>query len=76
MRHEEQGFIKIIIIIVIAVFALSYFNVFDMRSWLDSPEIKQFFVSTWESLKFITANYIIDPALRLWEFLRASIDKF
>lgn len=75
MRHEDRGFLKIVIIIVIAIFALAYFEIFDVRATLDDPSTKNFFIHTWESIKFITTNYIIEPALRLWEFLRASFDK-
>lgn len=76
MRHgEQQGFVKIIIAIVVAIFVLAYFG-FDIKGWLDSPEIKEFFFTLWDTIKFVTTDYIVAPLLKLWELLGAWIDSF
>ncbi|MEK9201746.1 MAG: hypothetical protein AAB944_02135 [Patescibacteria group bacterium] len=79
----KKGFIKDIIIIIIAVFLLNYFG-FDVKKWLDSPEVKGQIFIVWDLIKNIWINYIQGPADYLWnqiiigvvwEFILKVIDK-
>lgn len=59
------GFIRDIVIIVIAVLALNYIG-FNVRDQLDSPEVKSFFMGILGNLFNIWENYIKEPALYIW----------
>lgn len=78
-----KGFIKDIIIIVIAVLLLNYFG-FDVKEWLDKPEVKEQIFAVWDFIKNIWINYVKGPADYLWntiiigvvwEFILNIIDK-
>ncbi|MDP2705484.1 MAG: hypothetical protein U1D31_02335 [Patescibacteria group bacterium] len=61
----KRGFIRDIIIIVIAVLALGYFG-FDIKGWLDSPEVKAVVGPALEFIENIWTNYIQGFADYLW----------
>lgn len=61
----KKGFISSIIIIVIAILALSYFG-FDIKGWLDSPQVKSVVGPAIEFIKNLWTNYIQGFVDYLW----------
>ncbi len=61
----KKGFIKDIIIIIVAVFLLNYFG-FDVKGWLNSPEVKGQIFTIWDFIKNIWTSYIQGPVDYLW----------
>ncbi|MCK5060141.1 MAG: hypothetical protein KAR00_03315 [Candidatus Pacebacteria bacterium] len=64
--NRQQGIIKEIIIIVVAVFALNYIG-FDVKEFLDSPQIKSAFDATWSLFQTVWADYIKEPIFYVWD---------
>ncbi|MDD5032619.1 MAG: hypothetical protein PHC85_00660 [Candidatus Pacebacteria bacterium] len=63
--NPDAGFIKLLIIIIIAVLILSAFNI-DLRGFLTSDEVKGNFSFLWQSVKDIWNGYLINPANFVW----------
>lgn len=61
----NQGLIKLIILIIIAVVVLSYFNI-NLRSVLESRAVRDNFGFLWNSAKSIWHNYLAGPADFVW----------
>lgn len=62
---RNQGLIKLIILIIVAVVILSYFG-FDLKSILTSDLIKNNFGFLWDGLKTIWNSYLSEPANFVW----------
>jgi len=62
----NRGFIKQILLIVIAIFLLAYFELFDIREWLDNPGTKDFFSNTWISIRDFISAWVVNPILNFW----------
>lgn len=60
-----RGFIRDIIIIVVAVLALNYFG-FDVKGWIDSPQVKAVIGPALEFIENIWTNHILGFILYLW----------
>lgn len=65
---KNSGFMRIILIVLIAILILSYFKI-DLRSAVESPAsqsnfsyIKNLAVTTW-------TNYLEKPAMYLWNYV-------
>lgn len=70
-RHTKQsGLIKTILLVVVAIFILHLLG-FNIREWLDNPSIKEFFVSLWQTLKFVFQTFIIGPAVWLIDWIKS-----
>lgn len=68
-ERGEAGFVKAVIIIVIALAALAYFG-FDMKEWLDSDTFKNALGAVLRSLNWAWEHIIKIPALWIWnEFI-------
>ena len=61
----NQGLIKLIILIIIAVMVLGYFNV-DLRSIWNSKSVQNNLGFLWESAKSIWNNYLAKPTDFVW----------
>jgi len=55
---KKQGFVKLIIIIIVGIVILSAFNV-SIRELLNKPIVKDNFFYVWNGIKF-GVNYILD----------------
>lgn len=60
---RQQGIIKLIIVIVVALALLSYFNV-DLRHWADKLEIRAFFLKI---KPYVVAGWA--KVVDLWHYL-------
>ncbi|MCR4274800.1 MAG: hypothetical protein NUW02_01995 [Candidatus Campbellbacteria bacterium] len=63
-----QGFIKIILIIVIALIVLGYFGL-NITDILASPVVKENLAWFWNFLTHIWSTYLSGPATWLWNHL-------
>lgn len=64
--NKKSGFIRTIILIVIALLALSYFG-FNLREIADSPTTKSNFGFVKEVIVKVWENYLKKPAAFVWE---------
>lgn len=63
--NNQKGFIKFIVIIVIAIIVLSYFG-FDLRSIVESPESQGNLGYVWGGVVYVWGTWISGPASYLW----------
>jgi len=66
--NTQQGFVREIVIIAMAVLFLNYIG-FDVKEFLDSPEVKDAFQTTLDFLKTVWISYIKGPALYVWNVI-------
>jgi len=66
---NQTGFIKLIILIIIVIFILSYFGI-NLRSIVDSETFQNNLNYAWESVKYVWHTYLADPARYLWDKIR------
>lgn len=62
---QKQGFIKLIIIIIIAIIILSYFG-FDLRSIVESPESQGNLGYVWGGIIYVWETWLVNPLTYLW----------
>ena len=66
MRHvNSRGFVKLIIIIVILIIALSYFNI-DIRGVIEAPQTQQNISYVWGWVSSVWNNYLRAPVVYFW----------
>lgn len=58
---KQSGFVQIIILAVVAIAALAYFNV-DVRGFFENPQIQKLIVI----LKGAWVNYLVPLFMYLW----------
>lgn len=63
--RTNNGLIRLIIIIILGVLVLSYFN-FDLKSFIESPQTQQniSYVTGWAV--YLWDEYLADPILYFW----------
>jgi len=64
-RKSQNGFIKAIVLIIIAISILIYFGL-DVKGWISSPNVQAVIskIGTWVS--WLWLNIIKEPALWIW----------
>ncbi len=63
--NTQGGFVKTIIIVVIAVIVLGYFG-FDLRTIIESESVQKNLLYVWNFVVNVWENYLQRPALYLW----------
>jgi hypothetical protein len=64
--NKEQGLIKMIILIVIAIAILSYYGV-DIKDFFTSPQFQKNFGYVTEFIGDTWTTYLAEPAGRVWD---------
>ncbi len=64
--NKESGFIKMIILIIIAIAILSYYGV-DIKDFFTSPQFQKNFGYVTEFIKDTWSNYLAKPTAKIWE---------
>lgn len=70
----NKGFIKIVLLVIVAILILSYFGV-DIRGFLDSPKVKENFFYAWNFLVDIWNDYIVNALKKVVEIVFSVIKK-
>ena len=80
-RSRRRGFIKIILVIIIAVLALSYFGI-SLRDITESKVgqdnlsfLKDIGTNIWEFCQDVWRDYLREPVMSVWDFIMAGIAK-
>jgi len=63
--NKKSGFIKFIIIIIIAIIILSYFG-FDLRAIVEAPTTQGNIGYVWGGVVYVWQNWLQRPASYLW----------
>ncbi|MBU4353388.1 hypothetical protein L6251_02190 [Candidatus Parcubacteria bacterium] len=71
MAKQQQGFIKIVFLIVLLIIILSYFNI-DIRTFFESEIFKKNFNYVWNGIKDFWTDYLQRPAGFIWNFIKES----
>jgi ABC-type phosphate/phosphonate transport system permease subunit len=64
-KNKQQGLIRMIIILIIAIAVLSWYGV-DIKEFFTSPQAQKNFGYIWSFIKDTWSNYLAEPALKLW----------
>lgn len=70
---NNKGLVKLIVLIIIGIAILSYFNV-DIRSVLDSASFRNNFNYVWNFIWDIWNNYIKSPFVFLLNWILGKIN--
>jgi hypothetical protein len=62
----KSGFIKTVLIIVVALVVLGFFG-YNLRDIVDSPDVRDNLSYLWEIIVKIWNNFIIGPAIWIWD---------
>src|SRR3989344_1013650 len=73
-KNTKRGFIKLVLLIVIFILIISYFNI-DLRAIVESPQteqnisyVKELAINIWNAwLKPLWDNYLSKPVLYFWQ---------
>ena len=63
--RKDSGLIKLILIIIVAILVLSYFN-FDIRAIVESPQAQENLGYVWGFVKHVWDDYLSRPILYFW----------
>lgn len=69
--RRNKGFVKAILLIVIALIVLGFFG-YNLRDILNSPTVKENLSYAWELIVKVWNGFLREPALWLWEKIRAA----
>ena len=74
---KQSGFIKFIIIIIIAIIILSYFG-FNLRAIVESPTTQGNLGYVWGGVVFVWDTWLVGPVSYLWNdiFINLLWDSF
>ena len=64
-NKNQQGFIKFILIIIIAIIILSYFG-FNLRAIVEAPETQGNLGYVWGGVAYVWNTWLVEPASYLW----------
>lgn len=64
-NNKQSGFIKMIIIIIIAIAILSYYGI-DIKNFFTSDLVQKNLNYVWSGIVYIWSNFLVDPATYLW----------
>lgn len=65
-KNPNGGFIKMIIILIIIILALSYFG-FDIKKFMESPTTQKNLGYVWGLAKVVWDKYLEKPLAYLWK---------
>lgn len=71
-NSSQGGFIKYIILIVIAIFILSYLG-FDIKRLVEADQTQSNFSYVWLSLTHFWQTFLQEPALWVWNVVVVGI---
>lgn len=74
---NQQGFLRLIFIIIILVVVLSYFNI-DIRGIVEAPQTQQNISYVWGWAVFVWNEFLRSPVLYFWHniFINLLWDSF
>src|SRR3990167_4565121 len=64
--QKRGGFIKTIVLIVIALIILGYFG-YNVQDIVNSPTVQKNLNYAWDLTKYVWQNYLKIPAIFVWE---------
>ena len=65
MEKNKKGFIRLIVLIIVAIIILSYLN-FDLKKLFTTPTTVNNFSYVWTFIKNVWNNYLSVPFTFLW----------
>jgi hypothetical protein len=71
-NSSQRGFIKYIILIVIAIFILSYLG-FDIKRIVEADQTRSNFSYVWLALTHFWQTFLQEPALWVWHVIIVGI---
>ena len=72
---KKRGFISIIIIAIVAIVLLRVWFDFDLFKWLNTPEIKGFFLKIWDVIVLLWDKYLKESFHSLTKLVRDLINR-
>lgn len=63
---QSSGFVKTIVIIVIALIVLGYFG-YNVQDIVNSPTVQKNLNYAWDLVKYVWQNYLEIPATWIWD---------
>lgn len=70
----NRGFIKAIVVIVIALIVLGYFG-YNIKDILNSPKVHDNLVYLWNLIVKIWNNFLAEPAGWVWDKITGLLSK-
>jgi len=70
--NQQGGFVKFIILIIIAIIVFSYFG-FDIKGVVESPRTQENLSYVWSFVLSIWTNYLSEPILYFWNSIFIDI---
>ena len=67
-NNKQQGLIKMIILIIIAIAVLSWYGV-DIKQFFTSEMAQNNFSYVWNFIKEVWSNYLVEPVSKVWGML-------
>lgn len=65
LHQRQSGFVKLIILIIIAILILSFFG-FNLKSIVESDTSKDNFGYAWGGVVLVWQNYLSRPVIYFW----------
>ncbi len=72
---KDRGFISIIVVAIVAIVLLKVWFDFDFFKWLNTPEIKGFFLKIWDVMVMIWEKYLRESFLSLKKLISDLINR-
>lgn len=67
---KNRGFIASIVLIIVAIVLLKVWFDFDIFKWLNTPDIKNFFIKIWDIIVVIWNDYVKESFESLMKLIK------
>jgi hypothetical protein len=65
-NRRQRGIVQLLIMIIVALIALSYFGI-DLEQVFTKPLLKKNIVFTWDKTKEVWTNYVYEPITSIFD---------
>lgn len=70
--RQDKGFIKIVLLIVIALVVLGFFG-YNLKDIINSPTVHDNLAYVWDLIVKLWNNILAEPALWLWDKIQGVL---
>jgi|GEM_PF-1134256 len=71
-RAVQAGFIKVVLLIVIALIVLGYFG-YNLKDIINSPTVHDNLVYVWNLIVKLWNNILAEPAAWIWDKIQTAL---
>ncbi len=74
IRINKKGFIKTIVLIIVALALAKFVFDFDILEFIKTPKVQETLNYVWQIVVIVWQDYIVRPVIYVWDFVKGFVD--